>query len=91
MLPNTSLPNEPWPGPTHTDRPTLKDLLERAKRDTALMQSLKAQPLQTCLEWGVGVNTRSVKHWLGYNPDTLSDEALVDLLLARTADGQCSG
>lgn len=79
-----------WPGPTFTDRPTLIDLLARARHDDALMQALKDDPLGTAKQWGVGVNSDAVKIWLGYSPDTISDEQLLDRLQQLLNGKRCS-
>jgi hypothetical protein len=82
---------EKWPGPAIGDREALRDLLTRAKESPALRQQLVTNPLGTCLLYGVGLSTDSIKVWLGYDPDTIDDDALLDVLINLLHPRQCSG
>jgi hypothetical protein len=86
---------ENWPGPIYPDRPTLFDLLGRAQADlkngdSSLVDALARNPLGTCQQWGVAVNADAVKVWLGYEPDSLSDPQLLEILVSRLQGKQCS-
>jgi hypothetical protein len=79
-----------WPGPSYPDRPTLFDLLARASERPDLLQALAEDPLGTCKQWGVAVNADAVKVWLGFEPDNVSDEELLQILRSRLLGKQCS-
>ena len=79
-----------WPGPKFPDRPTLVDLLDRASYNPELLRRLAEDPLGTCQEWGVGANSHAVKIWLGFDPDRISDEELLQVLKDRLQGKRCS-
>jgi len=92
--PNSATWYKDWAEAEYKDHPTLADLLKLASKNEALKALLVRAPLETALEYGVGINTTSIKKWLGEDPRAVTDGQLLDMLIRRLENRrlpQCSG
>ena len=97
-LPNPDTWYQDWPEALYHDRPALCDLLRLAKINRLLRDKLAADPLGTCVVYGVGRSPHAIQNWLGLDArhHPLTDEELLDFLILlldsrEPANRSCSG